>query len=137
MSNENIALVRTWFEEVWNQGRAEAIDELLADEAVVHGLGADLRGPVDFRSFQSAYRQAFPDVKLQLDEIVAQGDIVAARWTGKATHLGEGLGFAATGRQVHLNGMIFVRVERGKLVEGWNNFDQLGMLQQLGVVNLP
>ena len=114
-----------------------AIDELLASHAVVHGLGADLRGPAGFRPFHSAYRDAFPDVMIQIDDIVAQGDIVAARWSGTGTHRGEGLGFAATGRQVHFNGMVFVRVERGKLVEGWNNFDQLGMLQQLGVVNLP
>ena len=137
MSTENIALVRKWFEEVWNKGRVGAIDELLASDAVVHGLGADLRGPAGFRAFHSAYRDAFPDVLIQIDDIVAQGDIVAARWSGTGTHRGEGLGFAATGRQVHFNGMVFVRVEGGKLVEGWNNFDQLGMLQQLGVVNLP
>jgi steroid delta-isomerase-like uncharacterized protein len=137
MSSENSALVCRWFEEVWNKGRAAAIDEMLAGDAVVHGLGADLHGPAGFKPFHSAYRNAFPDVTMKIDDIVAEGTLVAARYNLTGTHRGEGLGFAATGRQVHLNGMVFVRVERGKTVEWWNNFDQLGMLQQLGVVNLP
>lgn len=137
MSTENKALIRRWFEEVWNQGRAPAIDEILAETGVVHGLGSDALGPAGFKAFHSAYRDAFPDVQIQIDDIVAEGDTVAARWSGTATHRGGGLGVPATGRQVRFSGMVFVRVEQGKLVEGWNNFDQLGMLQQLGVVNLP
>jgi steroid delta-isomerase-like uncharacterized protein len=137
MSSENKVLVRRWFEEVWNKGRGAAIDEMLADNAVIHGLGADLHGASGFKPFQSAYRNAFPDVTIRIDDLVAEGDIVAARWSGTGTHRGDGLGFAATGRQVRFNGMLFARVERGKLVEGWNNFDQLGMLQQLGVATLP
>lgn len=137
MSVENRALVRRWFEEVWNKGRAAAVDEMLATHAVIHGLGEDLHGPAGFKPFHEAYRSAFPDVKIQIDDMVAEGDTVAARWSGKGTHRGEGLGFAATNRPVQFRGMVFVRVEQGKLVEGWNNFDQLGMLQQLGVVNLP
>jgi len=137
MSTENKALVQRWFEEVWNKGRAAAIDEMLAETAVVHGLGMDLRGPEGFKTFHAAYRNAFPDVKVHIDEIVAEGDTVAARWSGSATHRGDGLGFAATGKQAQFSGMVFVRVARGQLIEGWNNFDQLGLLQQLGVVNLP
>jgi steroid delta-isomerase-like uncharacterized protein len=135
MSTENKALVRRWFEEVWNKGRAAAVDEMLASHAAIHGLGDDLQGPAGFKPFHAAYRNAFPDVSLQIDDIVAEGDIVAARWSGTGTHRGDGLGFAATGKHVRFTGMTFVRVQGGKLVEGWNNFDQLGMLQQLGVVN--
>jgi steroid delta-isomerase-like uncharacterized protein len=136
MSTENKALVRRWFEEVWSKGRAEAIDEMLANDAVVHGLGAPVQGPAGFKTFHAAYRNAFPDVTIQVDDIVAEGDIVAARWSARGTHRGEGLGVAATGRHIQFSGMVFVRVEDGRLVEGWNNFDQLGMLEQLGVVNL-
>jgi steroid delta-isomerase-like uncharacterized protein len=136
MSAENKALIRRWFEEVWNKGREAAIDELLAPRAIVHGLGPDLR-PDAFKSFHRAYRNAFPDMKLQIEAIVTEGDTVAARWAGTGTHRGDGLGFQATGKQVRFTGMVFVEVENGKLVEGWNNFDQLGMLQQLGIVNLP
>jgi steroid delta-isomerase-like uncharacterized protein len=137
MSIEHKALVRRWFDEVWNQGRTETVDELLAEQALVHGLGPDLRGPAGFKLFHAAYRDAFPDVVIRVDDMVAEGNMVATRWSGTATHSGDGLGFAATGRPVKFTGMVIVRVENGKLVEGWNVFDQLGMLQQLGVVPGP
>jgi steroid delta-isomerase-like uncharacterized protein len=137
MSTEHKALVRRWFDEVWSNGRAAMIDEMLMEQATVHGLGPDLHGPAGFKPFHAAYRNAFPDITIRIDDIVSEGDIVAARWSGTGTHRGDGLGFAATGRNVQFHGMIFVRVERGKMAEGWNSFDQLGLLQQLGVVNLP
>jgi steroid delta-isomerase-like uncharacterized protein len=137
MSAENKALVRRWFEEVWNKGRASAIDELLAPDAVIHGLGpADLHGPAGFKRFHTAYREAFPDLKVQIEDIVAEGDIVAIRWSGTATHQGGGLGFAATNRPVRVRGMGFARAQNGKLLEGWNNFDELGILAQLGILDL-
>jgi steroid delta-isomerase-like uncharacterized protein len=137
MSAENKTLVRRWFEEVWNKGRAAAIDELLAPNGVVHGLGEDMQGPAAFKPFHAAYRDAFPDVRIELEDLLAEGDKVAFRWSATATHRGNGLNFAATNRPVRFSGMGIIRVENGKLVEGWNIFDQLGMMQQLGVVNLP
>ena len=137
MSSDNKALVHRWFEEVWNKGRAAAIDEMMATRCVVHGLGPDLHGPEGFKPFHTSYRDAFPDVKVKIDDVVSEGNIVAARWSGTGTHRGNGLGFPATGRPVNFTGMLFVRIDNGKLVEGWNNFDQLGMLQQLGIVALP
>lgn len=137
MSIENKALVQRWFSEVWNEGRADAIDEMLADDAVIHGLGANLQGPAEFKRFHSAYRNAYPDVTIDVDDLVAEGDMVAVRWSAIGTHRGDGLGFPATGRRAQFTGMVFVRIKDGRLVEGWNNFDQLGMLQQLGIVSLP
>ena len=138
MSSDNKALIRRWFEEVWNQGRIETIDELMAPGCVVHGLGAGvLDGPAGFKPFHASYRNAFPDVRLTIDDIVGEGSIVAARWSGTGTHRGNGLGLPATDRTVTFSGMTFARVENGKLVEGWNVFDQLSMLQQLGVVAAP
>ena len=137
MSTENKALVRKWFEEVWSQGRADAIDTMLADNARIHGLGPGVQGPDEFKAFHAAYCNAFPDVTITVDDVIAEGDMVAARWSGRATHSGDGLGFAATGREAQFSGMTFARIQNGKLVEGWNNFDQLGMFHQLGVVNLP
>jgi steroid delta-isomerase-like uncharacterized protein len=137
MSAENKVLVRRWFEEVWNKGRAAAIDEMLASSGLVHGLGPHPQSNAEFKKFYAAYRNAFPDVTIHIDAMVAEGDVVAARWSGKGTHRGDGLGFAATGKSVHFSGMIFVRIEGGKLVEGWNVFDQLGMLQQVGMVSVP
>jgi steroid delta-isomerase-like uncharacterized protein len=137
MSTENKALVRRWFDDVWTRGRGDLMEEMLAADSVVHGLGPDLHGPAGFRPFFVAYRTAFPDVAVRVDDIVAEGDIVAARWTATGTHNGNGLGFSATGKKVRFSGMVFARVRDGKMIEGWNSFDQLGMLQQLGVVNLP
>ena len=137
MSTENKALVRRWFEEVWNNGRASAIDEMLDGAAVVHGLGPRPQTLADFKVFYAAYRNAFPDVTIRIDDLVAEGDIVAARWSGTGTHRGDGLGFPATGRFVQFSGVTFARIAGGKLAEGWNVFDQLGMLQQLGVASVP
>jgi steroid delta-isomerase-like uncharacterized protein len=138
MSTENKVLVRRWFEEVWNKGRAEAIDELQTDRTVVHGLGGDdLIGPSGFKPFHAAYRNAFPNIRLRIDRMIAEGDLVAVHWSATATHSGDGLGFAATEKTVRFTGMAFARVEGNKLVEGWNNFDQLGLLQQIGAVALP
>jgi steroid delta-isomerase-like uncharacterized protein len=133
MSAENKAIVTRWFDEVWNQGKAETIDKLLAPHAIVHGLGpAPLVGPAGFKAFHAAYRNAFPDVALQVDDLIAEGDRVVARWSGRGTHKGDGLGFAATNKPANFRGMTIVRVQNGQLVEGWNQFDQFGMLQQLG-----
>ena len=137
MSQQNKDFVRRWFEEIWNNGRASAVDEMLAANGVIHGLQGAMRGPAAFKSFHAAYREAFPDVTIHIDDMVAEGDVVAVRWSGTATHNGNGLGFAATQKRIQFTGMGFARIVDGKLAEGWNNFDQLGMFQQLGVVNLP
>jgi steroid delta-isomerase-like uncharacterized protein len=134
---DNKAIVRRWFDEVWNQGRIEAIDELLAADGVAYGLGPDLHGPAEFKPFHAAYRQAFPDVRIEVDDLVEEGDKVAYRWTATMTHHGHFLGIAPTGRASRFLGMGIVRIRDGQIVEGWNVFDQLGMLQQLGLVQAP
>ena len=137
MTTENEGLIRRWFEEVWNQGMTSTIDALLDEGAVVHGLGADLHGPDDFKTFHAMYRSAFPDMVIQVDDVAVDGPRVAARWSGTATHRGELMGIPPTGRRVTFTGMVFIHVERGKVVEGWNNFDQFGLLLQLGAVTQP
>ena len=134
MMEDNKRLVQRWFDEVWNRGREDAVDQLMAPDALVHGLGEAIRGPAAFKRFHAAYREAFPDVRIDVEDLVAEGDKVAFRWSATATHRGGSLGFAATNRNVRFEGMGIIRVQNGKLVEGWNTFDQLGMLQQLGVV---
>ena len=137
MSAENKALVERWFDQVWSNGRADAIDEMFAAEGVAHGLGQDLHGPAEFKVFHATFRGAFPDVRVQMDELIAEGDRVAYRFTATGTHRGGDLGFPATGRQVRFLGMGSVRIVNGRIVEGWNVLDQLGMLTQLGVVAAP
>ena len=137
MSDENKALVLRWFDEVWNKGRGEAIEEMFASEGVAHGLGeGKMQGPASFKAFHGVFRGAFPDVQVRIDDMVAEGDQVAYRFTASGTHRGGHLGFAATERPMNIQGMGFVRVANGMIVEGWNVLDQLGMMSQLGAVTM-
>jgi steroid delta-isomerase-like uncharacterized protein len=140
MSYDNAALVRRWFEEVWNKGREEAVDELFDEEGVAHGLAgeneAELRGPDDFKVFHRKFLEAFPGVEVVVDDVISEGDKVAARCTVRGRHGGGSLGFAATERPVEFTGMTFARVRGGKIVEAWNNFDFMSMFRQLGALRL-
>jgi steroid delta-isomerase-like uncharacterized protein len=134
----NKALVRRWFEEVWNQGRAEAIGELLAEEGVVHGLSEDavkpLKGSADFLPFHSQFREAFPNIEVVVEDTIAEGDKVAVRCSVRGKHLGDSLGFKATGTAAEFDGIAIVRIKDGKFVEAWNNFDFARMYRQLGAL---
>jgi len=140
MSEENKALVRSWFEEVWNKGRADAIDEMFDEEGVAHGLadesGAPLRGPANFRAFHQKFRGAFPGVEVIVDDAITEGDRVAARCTVRGRHRGDALGIRATDSPVQFDGICIVRIREGKIVEAWNNFDFMSMFQQLGALRL-
>jgi steroid delta-isomerase-like uncharacterized protein len=136
--HDNKALVRRWFEEVWNKGRVEAIDELFAPDGIAHGLagadGAPLRGPEGFKPFFHAFKGAFPDIEVVVEDVIAEGDKVAARCTVRAKHQGHTLGFAATQRPIEIDGICIARWRDGQIVEAWNNFDFMTMYQQLGIV---
>jgi steroid delta-isomerase-like uncharacterized protein len=138
MSDNNRALIHRWFEEVWNKGREEAIDEMFAKDGVAHGLadehGAQLRGPEGFKPFFHNFRAALPDVKVIIEDTISEGDKVAARCTVRATHQGDGLGVAATNNPVEITGISIVRIKDGKIVEGWNNFDFLRLYKQIGAI---
>ena len=130
-------LVRRWFEEVWNKGRAEAIEEMLAPDCIIHGLGgveADLRGPAAFKPFFARFKGAFPDIQITVEEVIADGDRCACRFTGRMTHQGDHLGVPATGRDVALEAMAVTHWRNGQIVEAWNTVDMLGMLHQIGAV---
>ena len=93
MSEENKQLVRRWFEEVWNNGRVEAIDEMFDENGIAHGLSDDpenpIRGPQGFRPFHTVFRDAFPNMMIVVEDGVAEGDKVAARCSVRAKHEGE------------------------------------------------
>jgi steroid delta-isomerase-like uncharacterized protein len=139
MSEENKALMRRWFEEVWNRGRAEAIDELFAADGVAHGLGGEgsqaLRGPADFRPFFESFRDAYPDIEVVVLDAIAEGDLVATRCAVRGTHRSPALGFAATNRPVEFEGVAIVRIRDGQIAEAWNFFDFMSMFRQLGVLD--
>ena len=128
------SLIRTWFEEVWNQGSEDTIDRLLASDAVAHGLpGADLKGPADFKPFFRNFRAAFPDIRIEVARTVTEGDMVVAHCRVTGTHKGHTMG-KATGNQMEFWGMCIARVRNGQIVEGWNSFDFLALYQQLGLL---
>jgi steroid delta-isomerase-like uncharacterized protein len=135
MSEANINLLRRWFEEVWNQGRPELMGELLAEDGAVYGVGGGnemVRGPAGFLPGYQQLKGAFPDIHFTIEEAICQGDIVAVRWTARATHQGDHLGPPATGKEINITGMSFARVRDGKLVEGWNNWDMMGLMHTIG-----
>lgn len=138
MSEENKALVRRWFEEVWNQGNAEAIDELLAEDGVIHGLldagGNPVQGLPSFHEFHTQFRGAFPDMNVSVEDLICEGDKVVARCSVRGKHTGEHLGFKATNAPVQFEGVAIVRIKDGKIAEAWNQFDFLEMNKQLGVL---
>ena len=138
MSEKNKALIRRWFEEVWNQGRAGAISELLAEDGIVHGLSEDaanpLRGPAGFLPFHAQFREAFPNIEVVVEDQIAEGDLVATRCSVQGRHTGDSLGFAATQAPVEFTGVAITRIKDGKIVEAWNNFDFMKMYRQLGAI---
>jgi len=138
MSEENKALLRRWFAEVWNNGNADSIGDMLLDDAVIHGLndpsGNAVTGIEPFRAFHAQFREAFPDILVNVEDVIAEGDKVVARCSVRAKHTGESLGIAATNSAVDFTGIAIIRVHDGKIAEAWNNFDFLTMNQQLGIL---
>ena len=138
MSENNKAVLRRCFEEVWNRGRTDVIDELLARDAVIHGLedatGQPVEGYAAYENFHRQFRGAFPNIAVSIDDMVAEGDKVAARCSVAAKHTGGTLGFEATHSDVEFDGMTIVVIRDGKIAEAWNNFDFMRMNKQLGLM---
>jgi predicted ester cyclase len=137
-ASENKATVRRVLNEGFNQGNQSVVDELLAPNYVLHDPGVpggELRGLEAFKEqWVLMLRTAFPDLRIVIDDQVAEGDKVASRYTGSGTHQGELRGFPPTNNRVEVTGTITSRFVEGKIVEEWNNFDSMGMMQQLGIV---
>jgi len=139
MLEENKALVQRFVEEAFNKGNLDVADEVYAPRFFSHDPSTpeEERGPEDVKQFVNMYRSAFPDGRTIVEDLVAEGDKVAYRWTYRGTHQGELLGIAPTGKEVTITGITIDRISGDKIEEEWNNFDQLGMLQQLGVAPAP
>ena len=139
---ENKALTRRWSEEIWGKGDQAAMDELLAADFTFHypsgvmppGVSSDLEG---YKQWVSMGLASFSDISCQADDIVAEGDKVVARWTWKGKHTGEFMGVPPTGKQVAITGISIFRIADGKIVEEWGEQDNLGMMQQLGMLEQP
>jgi steroid delta-isomerase-like uncharacterized protein len=138
MSEENKAIARRFFDLV-NDRNLDGLTEIIATDAVDHDPQNPIpgTGPEVAQQVMAGYIQAFPDLRITVDDVVAEGKKVAIRWTATGTHRGNGLGFDATDRQMRMSGMTFVVVRNGKIMEGWDSYDSFGMFQQLGVAQVP
>jgi steroid delta-isomerase-like uncharacterized protein len=136
MSEVNKNAVRRLFEEVWNKGYLPVAEQLFAPTYTHHDSSTpDFgRGSESEKKRATLYRTAFPDVRLTIEDIIAEGETVTARWSCHGTHKGDLNGIAPTGKQFTISGISIARFDSGKMVEGWVNWDALGMMQQLGVV---
>jgi len=127
--------IRRIFDEAFNVGNLEVVDEVLAPDHHTHiTIGGAPNGPQGLKLMIAIYRTAFPDLLCTVDDEIVEGDRVAARWTMRGTHKGPFLGNQPTGRPVEIQGMIFARLEKGRMVEDWTLIDQMGILQQIGVI---
>lgn len=132
----NKELARRLYEELWNEHRLEAADELMSPDFVSHDPQAPTarKGLEGYKHAVRYYLNAFPDIHFTIEDQICEGDTVVTRWTSTATHKGDLAGIPATGQRISNSGIICHRVKDGKFVESWSNWDVLGMMQQLGAV---
>ena len=130
MSEENKALARRSWESVDNP---DTLGEVYAPDVVWHNPEGDIRGLEEAKQFVAMFETAFPDISATVEDVVAEGDKVVSRVTIRGTHQGEVEEFGPpTGRRVEVQGLSLHRIEDGKIVEEWNSYDNLSVLQQLG-----
>ena len=120
-----------WFGEVWNRKRRESIGEMIAPGAPIHEGAATAYGPEGFYPFFDRMVAAFSDLHVTVHDTISQDDKVCIRWSCTMKHTGPGLGMAATGKTLETTGISIVRVADGKAVEVWQNWDMLGVMQQI------
>ena len=134
-ATDNKSIARYLTEEVFNKGNMEAVNEIISPDFTHHDPNTRefTSGPEGYKQFIQGYRKAFPDLQITIEQQIAEADLVVDRWIGRGTHQGELMGMAATGKQVTITGMTIHRIAGGKIVETWNNFDSLSMVQQLGL----
>jgi predicted SnoaL-like aldol condensation-catalyzing enzyme len=121
---ENKRLIVRWFDEVWNQGRREAINEMFAETCVLHDSAKDFRGPAEFTQFYDALRAEFSEFSIKPVATLAEADLAAIHWSVDCLH-------TSTGKRIHLTGTSIVRCRDGQFVEAWQNWDQAGLAAQL------
>ena len=139
MSEENKALSRRAIEEVFVAGNLDVVDEIVSEDHVHYdpAMPEEGHGREHFKEFASMYRSAFPDVHMQIEDRIAEGDRVATRWVASGTHEGELMGINPTGNRVTVVGTTIDRIANGQIAETWDNYDALGMMQQVGAIPSP
>jgi len=135
--DESRALARRFIHELWNSGNLNVADALFDQDVVNHDpatpeLGM---GPEAIKKLVKLYRSAFPDLILQAEEIMAERDLVAIRWSSIGTHRGEFAGVAPSGKRAATTGITLLRIYRGVITEVFTNWDALGLMKQIGAVH--
>lgn len=134
---ENKAIPHRYYDEVYNQGNLDVIDEIYSKNVISHISSQEKKGPEGIKEVVSKNLNAFPDVHFYLKDQIAEGNKVVTRWTLTGTHKGEFSGIAPTGKSVKATGITISKISKGKIVENWISWDALGMMQQIGAVSLP
>ncbi|HEY3070527.1 MAG TPA: ester cyclase [Gaiellaceae bacterium] len=137
MAADNKMISRRVVEEGFAQGKVELFDDLVAEDVVNHDetLPPEIPpGREGVKALAQGYKMAFPDLVLTVEDQIAEGDKVATRWTARGTHQGELMGIPPTGKEARVTGTTIDRIEDGQIVETWTNWDQVSLLQQLGVI---
>ncbi len=131
MANENAARARAWFERIWNERRMDQIEALASPNSIAHLESGDVNGIAAFRALHREFISAFPDLRIQVEDTVAEEENVVVRWLASGHHLGAGFGIQPTGRAVRFRGMTWMRFENGLITEGWDSWNQGELLDQL------
>ena len=135
---ENKALAGRWLDEVWNKVNLTAVDELCTTDFTFSyaepGVSNDREG---YKQTVIMLTSGVSDLKITLEDMVAEGDKVAVRWKGSSKHTGEFMGMPPTGKQLAMTGISIIRIEGGKIVEEWGEMDMMGLMQQLGAFPPP
>lgn len=131
---QNKVIARRWSEELWSKGNLEVADEIVAANYVRHDPGDPFPaiGPADVKRLVSMLRTMLPDLQIEVEETIAEGDIVVSRYTAVATDSNGFMGRPATGRVIRAAAMQMFRFADGKIVESWAVRDDLGTMRQLG-----
>ncbi len=129
----NKAVARQVFEDELSQGKWDVAERIHAPGFVAHA-GKRTESRAEDLESAKGWRSAMPDVNVTVEQMVAEGDLVAVRWIGRGTNTGTGNGLQATGKKLEIEGMTIFRIEDGKIVEEWNSIDELGLYRQLGAI---
>ena len=132
--DDNKALVRRFIDEIFVQGRTEAVDELLADDFVAHTWPSTGDPKADLKGAIARTSKALANPRFTVDDMIAEGDRVAVRLTAQATHVGEFMRMPPSGKTYSISEIHIFRVRGGKFIEHWHQFDQMGMMTQLGAM---
>ena len=134
-SENGKAIARRFTEDLWDKGVLSVADEIIAPDFIDHDPVSGQRSGLEgYKEMVGAFRAAFPNLRVTNEDVIAEGDKVVARWTARGTHDGVLMNIPPTGKQVTLKGIDVLRIEGGKIVERWGEFDAVGMLHQLGVI---